>query len=109
MKVPASSGVQWPEPPGWRARVSFRPLDLSTTRRQLAAAIAEIMTMSCFMLYLSSYLNSFRHARISMSITFACEPTAASTTLSAADGAHSPVAGSEEASLSGGYTEVAEE
>ena len=66
--------------------------------------------MSCFMLYLSSYLNSFRHARISMSITFACEPTAASPAPPPGDDAHvAPPPDAEQASLSGGYTEAAEE
>jgi len=78
---------------------------------KLTAAVAEIATMSCFMLYLSSYLNSFTHARVSMSITFVCEPSSA-----ARDGdgdAGATDAAEEEASstaaLSGGYTEVVED
>ncbi|KAL1528114.1 hypothetical protein AB1Y20_009479 [Prymnesium parvum] len=71
---------------------------------KLAAAIAEIATMSCFMLYLSSYLNSFRHARVSMSITFAYDQQRPQhgSDLGPSDAA-------EEASLSGGYTEAVEE
>ena len=58
--------------------------------------------MLCFMLYLSSYLHSFTHARVSMSITFV-EPTAAHK------GADGGTAGrGEEAALSGGYTEAVE-
>lgn len=56
------------------------------------------------MLYLSSYLNSFRHARISMSITFACEASAAPTGGASAKSADED----EQASLSGGYTEAVE-
>jgi len=72
---------------------------------KLAAAIAEIATMSCFMFYLSSYLHSFTHTRVSMSITFV-EPSAP-----APGGVYGPVPDAEEekaAALSGGYTEAVE-
>lgn len=56
--------------------------------------------MSCFMLYVSSYINSFHHARLKLSITFVCnEVTSGSSTAIQA----------EQALLSGGYTEAVEE
>ena len=72
---------------------------------QLTAAKAEIAAVSCFMLYLASYLHSFRHARISMTITFACEGGATPSEV----GGGGLSVDAEKASLSSGFSEAAEE
>lgn len=72
---------------------------------KLTAAKAEIAAVSCFMLYLASYLHSFRHARISMTITFACEGGATPSEV----GGGGLSVDAEKASLSSGFSEAAEE